>query len=450
MSLAQLYAILFKARWSILLMAIVGAAVAAGLSSTQPSQYQAKARVMLDIGDADPNQFSALRADTAGAFIGTEIRLVGDDAVTRDVVTKLGWVNDPGLIATWEKTTGGSIDVTTWAAHELAAGIQVHQFEDSAILEIIYTASSINAAKEIAGALRSAYIDNNLRLRVTAAQRASVWNRSQAAAAKITMDRALAGRIKFIADNKITIDNPNGSLEMRARTGARNRSITPPAGPRLIPVNTPAIQGLRSRLSALESQIGVTLAERGPGNPGTIAMTAMRDQAREQLARAISFAEAGANASAAEIETDRQRRSNDYLTARLDVLDRAPLYDRLAAIDREIELRLSLYQAAMQRVTNFDHIAAAPTGLRVIGDIIANDDAVFPNVPLSALLGGALSFGLGIALAMLGEMLRRPVRGVEDLRFFAKVPVLAVIAENVPQRSRRRLLFRRLSAATDS
>lgn len=439
MNFSQLLGIIRAAWTSILAMTVVAALVAYALSSSLPKAYTAKARVMLNVGNSDPTQFSEVGRYGAASYIGTQIRLVGNEAVMRDVVTRLGWPSDPAVINAWEASTGGQGDVTKWAAARLAGNVQARPFEDSAIVEIYYTAESVDAAKTIVGLIRTAYIANDLRLRVEAAQRASAWNRTVAAKALIKLHEAEAERIAFMRANQIEIDRSDESLEMKELSMLRLSSI-PTTPTSLGPVGSAAMSRLKSRLDSLDTQIAVFSEGRGPNDPVTLNLTALRDQVRDQLAAETAFARAGTAASDSQIVANRELRDREYLEARLRVVDRAPVYDKLAMLDREIALRTRLYTDAEQRVKEFDSIAAAPSGLIVMGDVIADDDMVFPNVPLSVGLAAALGLALGIGMALLGEMLRRMVRGPEDLHFYSGVPVMAVIASNAP----RKKLFGRL------
>lgn len=449
MSLAQLYAILFKARWSILLMAIVGAAVAAGLSSTQPSQYQAKARVMLDIGNADPTQFSELKRYTEGSYIGTQMRLAAGEDVSRAVVDKLGWVDNPQVIAAWQASTGGVGDVGKWAGAQLSRNVSVTPIEDSSIIEIYYSSSSIDAAKQIVALIRTAFIEQSLKVRVDSAQRAAVWNATQASVALTRLRQAEAARSAYMATNRIEVDSAKGGLDYKAQTTAMMNSvgaIGAQANPVLLPVD-PVVTRLRQRINALDAEIAV-LRLKGEANPMTVTLIAQRDLAGVQLAREIAVTTAGPRASDGQIGAVRQQRDADYLAARLRLIDRAPLYDRLAALDREVVLRTGRYNALAAHVADFTTIAAAPTGMHIIGDIIASDDPSYPNIPLMLGVAAGSSFALATALALVSELIRRQVRGPEDLRFYTATSVLAVIPRDRAPRGRWRARLARLLPLT--
>lgn len=439
MNLRQFFAILKASAWTIILMTVVGTGVAWVLASTIPRVYSAKARVMLNVGSTDPNHMSALDEDSQASYINTQMRLVTDIAVARDVVEKLGWPSDPQVVAVWQATTGGAGDVETWVAQALTSNIGVRRLENSAIIEIYYSAPSVDIAKQIAATIRTAFIDNSQRVRSTAARRASAWNVTVAARALVDLKNAEAKRVKFVAANNIPVDSSSGSLETLELEASRKGSIdvsTLTEAPAKSPANSFRVAQLRSELAEIDLEVEL-LKQRGSDNPDALAAVVQRNQVAAQLARETSLAQAGAAVMAAQAEASRRFRGNQYLSAKLRILDRAPVYDQLAQIDREISLKKALYQSAAERVANFDQIAAAPSGMSIIGDTIADDDPVYPNLPLTVGLAAGASFGLGIAIALLGETLRRMVRGAEDLQFYSRVPVLAVIAANPPLRRRR-------------
>ncbi|UAJ10295.1 hypothetical protein [Polymorphobacter megasporae] len=434
MSLAQLWAI-FRAAWlSIAAMVVVASLTAYLFSSSLPKAYSAKARVMLNIGNSDPTQYSALGAKTEDTYIATQIKLVSDDAVMRDVVTKLGWPTDPAVISAWEQSTGGMGDVTNWAAARIRGNVAAVPFEDSSIIEIYYSAESVDTAKAIVALIRTAYIDNDLRLRAEAARKASSWNRTVAAQALIALQKSEAERAAFLKANDIPIDTSNGSLETRELTALRAQTIPAEMGS-IDPPTTPLMGKLKNNIAALDAQIAVMTADRGLSDPVMQSAMAQRDVLRTQLAHETDFANAGNNATDAQIAANRVLRDRQYLEARLRILDRGPVYDKLAAIDRDLALREKLYKNAAQRVQDFEAVAAAPSGLQVIGDVIANDDMIYPNIPLTVGLAAGISLGLGLAIALFSEMLRRMVRGADDLEFYSGVPVMAVIASTPPAKS---------------
>ena len=433
MSLGQLWTTLRAAWLQIVLMVVVATSVAFGLALNEPSLYTAKARVMLNIDNSDPNQYSVLKRDTAANYIGSEARLVTDDAVMREVVVKLGWPDNPQVITAWETQTGGVGDITAWAAAQIASNVSVQQLEDSAILEINYTTSSLDAAKQIVAMIRTAYIDESQRLRAEGGRRAAAWNRMKAQQALDILRAAEAARAAFVTANQIAVDTPAGGLDYQAQFTALNSAAASlPTAITTPPPADPTINTLRTRLNSLDAQIAV-LKLRGDANPATVTLEAERAATAQQLARETAVADRGPNATDDQIGLVRAQRDAQYLQTRLHLLERSPLYDRLASMDRDIFLKANRYNAAAERVTAFDAIAAAPSGLKVIGDVIASPDPTFPNIPLITGVAAGASFALAVTLAVLSALIRGQVRDVEDLRFSVGAPVLAVIASDPPR-----------------
>ena len=444
MSLNQFWMAIRAAWLKIVLMVVVATSVAFALALQQPKLYTAKARVMLNIDNPDPTQFSMFKRDMAQAYIGSEMRLVNDDAVTRDVVTRLGWPDNPQVQSAWEAETGGTGDVTAWAAHAIAQNINVDLLEDSSILEIYYTAESVDAAKAIVSLVRTAYIDESQRLRADAARRAAAWNRTQSAKALAVLQAAEAARAVFVRDNGIAVDTPAGGLDYQAQLTTLNSATGPfVAGNAAAPADNPVADTLNRKLNSLDAEIAV-LKLRGEANPTTVALEAERTTTAQQLARENAVTQSGPDATPGQIGLVREQRDRDYLAARLHLLDRAPLYDRLAQFDRDIALKTSRYNAASEHVASFDAVAAAPAGLKVIGDVIASDDPTYPNIPVMTGIAAGASLALAIAFALLAELGRRQVRDVEDLLFVTNAPVLAVIAGKPA--ARRRPLAQRLAS----
>jgi len=440
MSLGQFLAVL-RAGWlRIALMVLVASAVAYVLADSQPRQYTAKARVMLNIDNPDPAQFSMLKFGTEAGYISSEMHLVTEDGVVRDVATKLGWPDNPQVISAWQDATGGVGDITAWAGEQLKRSIQVSQLEDSSIIEIYYSSTSLEAAKQVVALIRTAYINESGRLRAEAARRAAAWNRTQAQRALGELQAAQAEREAYVRANNIALDTPPGGLDylehfQALEQAAKNAPLIPS------PEDQASVDQLKRRLDAIDADL-VVMRLRGDANPATVALEAQRATVAEQYARESAVLAQGANAPDALTGLVRRQRDAEYLKSRLNLLARTPLYDHLASLDRDIALKTRHYQGIASHVAMFDTVAAAPSGLRVVGDVIASDDPTYPNIPLSVGIAAVASFVFAVALMLLGELRSRQVRGTEDLLASTDAPVLAVIAP-APRR-RRRLRLPRL------
>lgn len=427
MSVTQLFGVLRAARWSIVAMMLVASLTAFLYARTLPKQYTAKARVLLDIGNTDPTQFTGLKKDAINSYLSTALRLVGDAGVAGRVVDELGWVDSPQVIDAWQQQTGGTVDLRSWAASRVTGNLGASQLEDSAVIEIFYSAADPQIAKQIVGFVRTAYIANSQQLRVTAASRAAAWNRRQAARAKADLERAEQERIDFAKANKLVLNEQGLTSEM-STLDASIRAATQRGAvlPDLRQKPTQAMVKLQQDLNNTELAVA-TLAQQGPANPDYLAGLSRAQSLRAQLARATAEAKDLTGDVLVATQEMRAAADRDYLNARLLVLQQSDVYDHLLDLERAIAMKRRLYDAAVARADQFDLIAASPSTIKIVGDVIGSDDPSFPDIPVMTALGAGFGMMLGVALALIGEMMGHRIRTSEDLAVSSTVPVLAVI-----------------------
>jgi capsular polysaccharide biosynthesis protein len=78
--------------------------------------------------------------------------------------------------------------------------------------------------------------------------------------------------------------------------------------------------------------------------------------------------------------------------------------------------------------------AVADSGITVLSEAVTPRSPSFPNKPLIFFGSIALGGALGLFLSLIMELLRRRVRGSEDLEHAIDAPLLAVISTLRPDR----------------
>ena len=86
-------------------------------------------------------------------YVATQSQLIQDYRVAGEVVDKLGWANNPAVIAQYQADADGSVDLRRWAAQRIIDQTSVSLVEGSNILEINYQGPTPEAAKAIANAV---------------------------------------------------------------------------------------------------------------------------------------------------------------------------------------------------------------------------------------------------------------------------------------------------------
>jgi uncharacterized protein involved in exopolysaccharide biosynthesis len=455
MSLIQFLRILIARRWIILVSLITCVTVAMLVAAILPERYPARARVMLDIVKPDPVTGQMLNANASRGYIKTQIELIQDYRVAGDVVDKLGWAQNPQVVAQWQADTGGLGDIRRWGAQRIIDSTEAAIVEGSNILEITYTSPDPDNSKLIASLLREAYIDGSLRFRTDSAGRTADWYREQSDRAQKALAAAETAKSKFEQENGIVIAPGGVEAESAKLAGLQQALVSLQGGATMVqnaPQSTQVVDQLKLQVTTLNDQIEQAGEQLGTQHPTYKALVARRNLVQKQLAQENVSARA---ASAAISGSSRQSISQlqaEYEVQKAKVLGMKDKLDQLAQLQRDIDQRRVAYEKAAARTADLKlESSISESGLVVLGDAIGTTTPSFPNWPQIFGLSVAFGLGLGVLIAILTELMARRVRGPEDLVFASKAPVLAVIADAPvsPWRDRIKKLLTRRSRGGD-
>jgi uncharacterized protein involved in exopolysaccharide biosynthesis len=439
MSLIQFLRILVARRWIIVISLITCVVVAVVVASTLPERYTARARVLLDIIKPDPVTGQMIAGNNSRVYIRTQIELIQDYRVAGDVVDKLGWLQNPTLIAQWQAETGGVGDMRRWGAQRIIDATEAGLVEGSNILEIIYSSPDPEVSKAVVSALREAYIDASLRFRTDSAGRSADWYLEQADRAQKALAQAEATKAKFERDNGLVV---NGGVEAESsKLAGLQAALVSLQGnataSQYMPPSSAVVDQLKLQVTTLNDQIEQAGERLGTEHPTYKALVARRNLVQKQLAQESAQARAVVSAISGATRQTVGELQSQYEAQKAKVLGMKDQLNQLAQLQREIDQRRAAYDKAAARTADLKlESSISESGLVILGDSMVERKPSFPNWP--QIVGLSLAFGLalGIALAILTELLARRVRGPEDLSFAAKAPVLAVIADVTPPRWR--------------
>ncbi|WP_310498835.1 Wzz/FepE/Etk N-terminal domain-containing protein [Sandarakinorhabdus sp.] len=457
MSIVQFLRILIARRWIILATLITCVVVATAVARILPPRYPARARVLMDSFKPDPVTGSMIQTSALRTFTRTQIELIKDYRVAGDVVDKLGLLNSPDLVAAFQSETGGAGDMRRWVAERITENTNVGLVENSNILEITYEASNPEIAKRTVNALRDSYIDNSLRFRTDSAGRTADWYLEQADRAKRVLEDAEAAKTKYETDNGIVI-TAGGEAETvklsglqsalvaaRSGEGAQQFAATTRAN------ESPVVDQLKIQLANMNDAIEQSAERLGTQHPTYLAMLTRRDQLQVQVRREEASARAAGSRQLGSSRQSVAQLESAYEAQRAKVFAMKDKLDKDAALMREVELRRAQYEQAAKRTAELRlESNINDSGLIVLGDARAQASPSFPNWTQIVSLSVGLGLGMGIVLGLFVELLNRRVRGAEDLRTSARVPVFAIIGETPRPAWRtalRRLLSRRSETA---
>ncbi|WP_068878144.1 MULTISPECIES: Wzz/FepE/Etk N-terminal domain-containing protein [unclassified Phenylobacterium] len=385
-----------------------------------PKQYQASARVALNYIKPDPVTGTVIPSKMVDAYITSQERTIRDIQVAGPVAQRIGWLDNPDLIAAYDAATGGrGGDFERWAANRVVASTTVGRVADSNLIEIRFVSTSPEAAADIANVIRDAYIETTLEGRRRSAEGAADLQLKLAERAR---EELLALQVEksalekqtgvVLAAGGIDIEEQRlGSLAAPPRT-AKTRVRVAPRSPYELAL---------ARADAMLQTLQATL---GPQHPTVIQKQRERAILASQVAQAAARADRGARLTALEeqlkaamIEEQKEKvisRNDEVLTLRVH--------------EDEISQKRRAFADATKRALQMRQLATMEeSGLSPVGEVTIPSKPIFPNPPMIIGVCIALGLAIGVLTCLLTEMLRLRVRSPDQLEEAVGLRVLAVL-----------------------
>lgn len=214
------------------------------------------------------------------------------------------------------------------------------------------------------------------------------------------------------------------------------------------------LQGLRTTLAELESQVIEARSRLGDQHPDLLAIVERRDATRQRYADEVARVMPGSvNVPSGELALDElsQKLSSDYIVGELE---RQALQERLGTVQRarvNLEQQLVQFPRREQSLTTLvrrreeaaatlqqlqakldeARIAEAQlvSNIRVIDSAQVPTLAVWPKLSVILVIASAAGLGLAIAVVILLEALNRTFDDAIEVEELTKLPVLGVLPE---------------------
>jgi succinoglycan biosynthesis transport protein ExoP len=442
MTLHQFFLIL-RARYRIaglILLFSIAAALAASL--LMPKKYVAQAAVLVDARSADPLAgVGVMPGLIAPSYMATQIDIITGERVAQRVVQMLKLDEDHEARARWTEGNGhGSFQA--WLADSLQRRLDVRPARESNVINISFKGSDPESTAKIANAFAQSYLDVNLSLKTEPARIYAEWFDEQTKASRAKLEEAQARLSDFQQKAGIVTSDERVDYES-ARLGEISSQLTRVQGETTDSqskrngrgdtvaevMQNPLINSLKADIARLEARVQENNVNLGPNHP-------VRQRAESELASLRSRLSRETGQITSSIETsyrvgkDRERELQGQLAAqRSRVMALNKQRDEMNVYRRDVESAQRSYDAVSQ--------SASQTRLQSLSNqtnVVRLNTATPPTDPSSpktlvnlmiAAFGGTL---LGIAVALLLELMNRRVRSTEDLVHVLDLPVLASIS----------------------
>lgn len=441
MNLSQLVLIL-RARYKIiLLVAIVTVITACVISLLFPKSYKAETTVIINYKGVDPVTGMAMPAQLMPGYMATQVDIIQSKNVALDVIKRLRLAEIQSLQKQFaEATKGKQADINEWLADLLQQKLTVLPSKESSVISISYKGIDPTFAATMANAFAESYINLSLKLKIDPAIKASQYLSEQTKVLRDNLQQAQdkladyqqkhgltsiqeaydieTSKLRDLSSQYSLMQSQSIEANSRRNDAAKNMSDSPDVA------SNPVVQGLRMNLVTAESKLAETAQKYSRNHPLYISAEAEVSKLRSQLQIEIdrTVTSLGNNASInssrlsdvkAQLEKQKQR-----------VLELNRSRSDLSILEKEVQIA----QTALESVNNrFSQTALE--GQSNQGDISVLETAVAPLVPSNpsifliapfSLVIGAL---LGCLFAMVGELLDRRIRGIEDLKSLGDIPV---------------------------
>jgi chain length determinant protein EpsF len=452
MNVHQFLLILLARKKIILTTLLVTVALALGFSLIQAKTYKATASVLLNYKGVDPLTGLTMPGQLLPGYMATQIDIISSKNVALRVVDALRLASSPAVVQQFNDATEGKGSVRDWLADLLLKKLEIVPSRESSVVEISFKGADPAFAAAVANAFADEYQKITVQLKTEPAKNASNYFNEQTKQLRDNLEAAQARLSKYQQEKGIvSLDNNRVDVELQrlndlssqlvaAQTAAmEGNSRQAAAGSALTSpdvANNALIQTMRANLAVAEGKFADTSQRYGKNHPQYQAAQAELNKVRGQLNAAMGTVSrsVGANAQVLRQREAELREAVAQQKARVLELNRAR--DELGVLLKDLDSAQRAFDAASQRFSQTRIEAqSSQSDISLLNPAVPPTEPSGPRVLLNTLISILLGTILGVGLALLLELLNRPVRSPSDIKEMLGIPVLGTI-EWKPVRSR--------------
>lgn len=443
MSLTQLLIVL-RARWlTAVMVLVVVALMAAGITALLPKKYTASASVVLDVKSPDPIAGIVLPGMNASSYMATQADVLQSERVSLRAIELLKFESNPDNRAHWLEATGGVGDYRSFLSDGLLKDLVVRPSRESNVLTVSYTSEDPRLAAAVANAFVDAYVGTVVDLRTEPAKQYSSFFDDRAKANRETLEKMQAKLSAYqqqkgivATDERLDIETQRLNelssqliaLQAIANESAGRQAQTGNAGEMTEVLTNPLIATLKADLSRQEAKLQEISSRLGAQHPQVLELQASISELRGRVA-AETRRVTGAVAVNNSVNQTRLAQVREALEEqRAKIMRLKGQRDEVAVLVRDVENAQKAYDAVATRVNQT--AMESQTTQTNVSVLKRATQPVWPSSPRS-LLNLAIALVLGTLLAVgtvvLRETFDQRLRTEEDILSHLKQPLLGVL-----------------------
>jgi chain length determinant protein EpsF len=448
-----------------LILAVLAATVllTLGYSLVQSKTYKATASVLLNYKGVDPLTGLTMPGQLLPGYMATQIDIISSKNVALRVVDQLRLASSPAVVEQFNKASDGRGTVQDWLAGLLLRKLDIVPSRESSVLEISFKGADPTFVAAVTNAFADEYQKLSVQLKTEPMKKASNYFDQQTRQLRDDLEAAQARLSKYQQEKGIvSLDNNRVDVELSRlnelsaqMVAAQAQSIEAGSRERMASgasVNAPdvannaMVQNLRISLGLAEAKLAELRQRLASNHPQYVASKAEVDQLRRAYRGAISNVSSSVGNNAEVLRQRENELRNAVAAQKIKVLELNRARDELGVLLKDVESAQRAFDTTSQRLSQTRiEGQSEQSDISVLNPATVPMEADGPRVLLNTLIAILLGTILGIAIALLAEVLNRPVRSPGDLRESLGIPVLGNIAWNPPRRRPRASLKRMLT-----
>ncbi|MFC4933133.1 chain length determinant protein EpsF [Massilia sp. GCM10023247] len=446
------FLMLLRARRRLILATLFATILLAlGWSLVQGRSYTATASVLLNYKGVDPLTGLTMPGQLLPGYMATQIDIIGSKNVALRVVDRLRLATNPVVIEQFHEATDGKGTVRDWLAELLLRKLDIKPARESSVVEISFEGADPAFAAAVANAFAEEYQNASVQLKTDPMKKAASYFNEQTKQLRDNVETAQARLSKYQQEQGIvSLDNSRFDVELArlndlstqlvaAQAAAleatsRERMAGGAAVNSPDVADNPLIQNLRVALAQAEAKLAEGAARYGSNHPQYQAARAEADKMRADLKVALGTVSKSVGGNA-QVLRQRETELRAALAAQKKrVLELNRSRDELGVLLKDLDSAQRAFDAASTRFSQTRIEAQAEqSDIAVLNPAAVPAEPSGPRVLLNTLVAILLGTVLGLGLALVLELLHRPVRSSSDLPELLGIPVLGTIEWGTPQ-----------------
>ncbi|MCG8429525.1 MAG: Wzz/FepE/Etk N-terminal domain-containing protein [Chromatiales bacterium] len=439
----------FRGRiWGIFLVTMIAVGITYYVSLQVPPKYTSTATLIIDF---DTPVESATDLSLAPAlqpnYMSTQLGIISSRHVATKVVDRLGLEYRNGWQNAFTDATGGVGSQRDWIAGVLLNALTVSPGKNSRLVNVSYTAGNPAVAAELANAFAEVYQRTNLEMSTKPArheaeqyqewlrelrdkvaqaqQKLSTYQRENGI---LLVDERLdleTARLKELVAQRILSEADARASESKVQRIQELRANGKSLATLTEVLKSEHIRDLKGKLGSKEAEFAETSRQVGQNHPRYKRISAEVSALRRKLSREV---ESIASSLTNEVEEARSRVeafTEAEEAQKTRVMELKQRRDGVPALVRELESAQANYDQGLARFNQFSiQSRASQTNVTLLNPALVPVKPSSPHVRRNVALAAALGLLLGIAIAVMRELLDRRIRTEEELEEFAEATFL--------------------------